>query len=349
MGRSLLIAVTGVCVCLAFAGCDRDTPPTEFSFEIMGTVASGKIHHDGDGSPVRMVEAVFDSINFQLSSWRDDSEVGRLNAAPAGTAVALSKWLNDCLIVSEALHKTSGGAFDPTAEPLMRLWGFYRRQGHLPSLAELDSVRTLMGGYTHDPDSRTLTKQRANVRFDLGGVAKGYAVDLAIADLSNAGIRSAMIDLGGNLFCLGAPPERDMWRVGVRDPLDKSLIFATMALTNQAVATSGAYERFVIIDGKRYGHIMNPATGRPAEGLLSVTVITSSATLADGLTTTLYVLGPDKAVDLLRTHYPNVDAILVLPGEGDEKARVLATPGLEGNLEIQENYTSRYLLSFLKF
>ena len=336
--RRALAACLALAAALPLAGlvgCDSGEDLHRFSFETMGTVASGQVYvwdRTIDRQPADLVQATFDSVNVRLSSWRDDSEIGRLNGAPADSAIVVSKWLSECLRVSEGLRDASGGAFDPTAEPLMRLWGFYRRQGHLPSAAEIDSCRALLGGYTHDPFRDTVTKLRAGTRFDLGGVAKGFAVDRAVANLIELGISSALIDLGGNLFCLGLPEGRDTWRVGVRDPLDRDRLFATVDLVNKAVATSGAYERFVEIDGHRYGHIMNPATGTPAEGLLSVTVLARTATLADGLTTTLYVLGPEGAVDLLREHYRHVEAVLVLPGEGNEEARVLATPGLKGNI-----------------
>ncbi|MBU1074080.1 FAD:protein FMN transferase, partial [bacterium] len=120
-------------------------------------------------------------------------------------------------------------------------------------------------------------------------------------------------------------------------------------MVNRAAATSGAYERFVEIDGRRYGHVMNPATGRPAEGLLSATAVCRSATLADGLSTTLFVLGPDRAMRLLYEHYPHVDAILIVPAEEAATARILATAGLEGNLSLRPEYRNRYALEFLDF
>lgn len=334
------------------SGCQDPADIHHFDYEVMGTVAKGEIYvrdKSGKQSPVHMVQATFDSVNAQLSCWSEASEVGLFNAAPAGSTYAISKWLSTCLRVSESLRDVSGGAFDPTAGPLMHLWGFHRRQGHLPSEAELDSTLALLGGYEHDPSQRTVKKTNDNTRFDLGAIAKGFAVDRAVANLIASGTSSALIDLGGNIFALGRPDGRDTWRLGIRDPLDKDHIVATFSLINQAVATSGSYERFVEIDGRRYGHIMNPATGRPAEGLLSATVICRSAMLADGLSTTLFVLGPDEAVRLLREHYLHVDAVLILPGEGTAKARVLATAGLEGNIRLSPEYRGRYSLEFLRF
>lgn len=346
---ALFMAVLAVTL---FLECRRKDDIHTFAFETMGTQASGTVYvwdRTQDRLPGDLVHATYDSIETALSSWRETSEVGRLNAAPADTTIAISPWFSECLRVSEGFNRLSGGAFDPTAEPLMRLWGFYRREGRLPTQAQIDSARALMGRYEHDPLRRTVRKLDQGTRFDLGGIAKGYAVDRAVANLIALGISSAMIDLGGNLFCLGLPEGRDAWRVGIRDPLDRDQLFATVGLVNQAVATSGSYERFVEIDGRRYGHIMNPATGRPAEGLLSATVIARSATVADGLSTTLFVLGPEAAAALLRDHYRNVEAVLVLPGTGKVEARVVATPGLRGDLELRAEYRGRYSLEFLDF
>ena len=143
------------------------------------------------------------------------------------------------------------------------------------------------------------------------------------------------MDLGGNLFCLGAPPGKSRWRVGIRNPLDRNVLFAAVEATERAVATSGSYERFVTIDGRRYGHIMNPADGRPAEGSLSVTVLTPDAALGDALSTALFVLGPERALALLDNRYPEADAIVVLPAEAKGgRNRVLLTGGLRGRVAL---------------
>jgi len=334
------------------SGCSDSSDIHRFDYQVMGTRAQGEIYvwdRTARHSPVHLVQATFDSVNNRLSSWNSDSEVGRFNTAPVGATFTVSKWFSTCLRVGEELGKISGGAFDPSAGPLMRLWGFRSQHDRVPSETELDSVLALLGGYEHDPFQRKLTKTRAGTQIDLGGVAKGFAVDRAIANLIEFGISSALLDLGGNVFALGLPDDRDTWRVGVRDPQNPDEIFATFGMVNRAAATSGSYERFVEIDGRRYGHIMNPATGQPAEGLLSVTVISRSATLADALSTTLFVLGPERAQSLLHDHYPHVDAILVLPGDGAGRARVVATAGLRDNLRLAPGYQDRFTLEHLGF
>lgn len=351
MNRLVPVIVAGVLAIVAAAGCDSPADIHHFTFSSMGTVANGTVEvwdKTIDREPGDLVAATFDSVEAVLTSWNDTSEVGRLNLAPADSVMPVSLWLAECLHAAGALHRAGDGAFDVTAEPLMRLWGFYRGQGRLPGTAELDSARSLMGGYTFDAAMRTVVKHDARTRFDLGGIAKGYAVDRAVENLIELGISAAMIDLGGNIFCLGVPEGREAWRVGIRDPRDRDAVLATFSAVHRAMATSGAYERFVTIDGRRYGHIMNPATGRPAEGLLSVTVIGRSATLCDGLSTTLFVVGAEEAERLLRTTYRRYDAVLVLPPEpGTNRARVLATAGLKGNLALAPGTAGAYSLEFL--
>ena len=334
------------------AGCGAPDDIHRFDYGVMGTRAQGEIYvwdRTETRSPAELVKATFDSVDVRLSAWRDDSEIGRFNAAPAGTTFAVSRWLSSCLRVSGELREISGGAFDPSAGPLLELWGFYDREGRLPAAGALDSARALLGGYDLDPFARTLTKTRDGARLDLGGIAKGFAVDRAIANLIEFGTSSALVDLGGNVFALGLPEGREAWTVGVRDPLDPDGLLGRFAMVNRAAATSGAYARYVEIEGRRYGHVLDPTTGRPAEGLLAVTVACRSATLADGLSTTLFVLGPEAATRLLREHYPNVDAVLVLPAVGDGRPRILATRGLEGNLRLHTGARHRYDLEFLDF
>ena len=336
----LIVALWGL------MGCAQDPERAEFIFETMGTVARSDLELP-EGLSVAQAQALvattYQEVNGVFSSWSPDSELSRLNRAPADSAVSLSPWLGQCLTAADRLRDISRGAFDPTAEPLMRLWGFYRRQGSLPTPAAIDSARGLMGGYTLGPGG-TLTKGTSGTHFDLGGIAKGFAVDQAVARLQQEGVKNGLVDLGGNLFCLGGAADRTDWRVGVRDPLNRDQYFATVAVTDLALATSGSYERFVTIDGRRYGHIMNPATGRPAEGVLGVTVLAPSAQLADGLSTALFVAGEEAGREILNRLESPVEVIMVLPGTAQGTAEVLLTPGLEGRVSLLPDYVKRYTL-----
>jgi FAD:protein FMN transferase len=327
------------------AGCSGQPLDHSFTFETMGTVATCRLSLPAGLSAEeseKLVRGTFDEVNTRLSSWSPDSEVSRLSRAPMDSAFTVSPLLATCLRVSRQLQDRSGGAFDPTAESLMRLWGFYRRQGELPAQADLESALADLGRWRLEGDPVAVIKEKAGTRFDLGGIAKGLAVDVAAARLREAGLRNGLIDLGGNLYCLGGAPDRQDWRVGIRNPRNREEIFASLTVTDASVATSGSYERFVVIDGQQFGHIMNPATGRPAEGLLSATVVAPDGILADGLSTTLFVLGPKKALPFLHKHYPQVEAVLVVPGQEGEKETVLATRGLRGRVFLAPGFEEKY-------
>jgi len=247
-----------------------------FAFETMGTEASCNLMLPPDMTgqeAENIVRSTFSKVNTALSTWSANSEISKLNRAPSDSGFTVSSLLKECLLVSGELQKKSRGAFDPTAESLMRLWGFYQRKGVMPTAAELASALSDLGHWHLDKELIHIIKDKPGTRFDLGGIAKGLAVDLAADQLLEAGIRDGLIDLGGNLFCLGGATDRNDWRVGIRNPHNRDELFASVTISNEAVATSGSYERFVTIDGHQYGHIMNPATGLPAEGILSATVI----------------------------------------------------------------------------
>lgn len=351
INRPLGILTCSLVLCLAAGpACRPSSPsptPCSFEFASMGTVAACSLELPPglDASRAEaIVQAVYDSLETDLSIRRPGSGISRLNRAPADSAVTVSPWLGRCLELSRKLGEQSGGAFDPTAGALLDLWGFHRKQGVLPCAAAIDSARALLGRWHFTPDGRAVVKESVGTRFDLGGIAKGLAVDLAVARLRAAGITGGLIDLGGNLYCLGGAPGRRDWRVGIKDPLDRTRIFATVTVSNEAVATSGSYEKFVTIDGVRYGHIMNPATGSPAAGTLSATVIAPTGLLADGLSTTLFILGPEQGALLLARHHPGIEAVFVAPGPGPGEIDVIPTPGLAGRIAILPGYTDRYRL-----
>jgi len=339
---TFLLAVT---LTLLVTACDRNDREHSFAFETMGTEASCKLMLPASVTADEVetiVRGTYSQVNTALSTWSPDSEISSLNRAPADSQVTISPLLHTCLLVSQKLQKDSGNAFDPTAESLMRLWGFYQRQGVLPSAASLDSARADLGRWHLVENSNVIVKEKAGTRFDLGGIAKGLAVDVAVSRLRDAGVQNGLIDLGGNLYCLGGAPGRQDWRVGIRNPHNRDELFATVTISEESVATSGSYERFVMIDGRRFGHIMNPATGHPAEGILSATIIAPEGILADGLSTTLFVLGQEKAWPFLEKHYPQVEAILVVPGPDGEKDAVIVTPGLAGRIALVSGYENRF-------
>jgi thiamine biosynthesis lipoprotein len=237
--------------------------------------------------------------------------------------------------------RASGGAFDITVEPLVRAWGFLGGTPHVPDSATVRRAFAHVGArhVRFDPATRALAFDREGVRIDLGGIAKGCGVDAARRALEAQGIRDALVDLSGNMFALGRPAGAPAWRIGIRDPRDRAPYFARLALTGRAIATSGKYEQFVAASGRTYGHILDPRTGVPAEGLISVTVLAPDAMTADAWGTALFVLGPAAArrAALARD---DLDAVLVAPGASVDT--VFVERSLRQHFSLESNARARF-------
>ena len=246
--------------------------------------------------------AVF-RVDSLMSTWKPESEISRLNAA-AGTAAwtALSAETLEVLLASLRLAELSGGAFDVTVGPLMQAWGFRGGEQRKPRPAQLDSARALVGtaGLEVDSAASQARLRVAGSAVDLGAIAKGYALDLAAAALRSEGASAGLVDLGGNVVVFGRPQgERAEWVIGILDPRDPTATIGEISLRAGAVASSGDYEQFFEAGGVRYSHIMDPARGEPARGTLQTTVLAPTGMLADGLSTTLFVLGPERGRQIL--------------------------------------------------
>lgn len=262
--------------------------------------------------------AAFTRVDSLMTNWTQVSEVARINRDAATAALTVHPEVAFVLDASMRIWRESGGAMDITVEPLVRAWGFIGGPRRVPTDAEAAEAFRHVGGdkVRFDPATRTLRFTEQGVRIDLGSIAKGYAVDVAAESLRSRGVRDALIDLTGNMVALGSPPGADRWRIGIRDPRDRMPYFARLPLrAGQAIATSGKYEQFIAANGRTYGHIIDPRTGRPADGLISVTVVARTAMEADGWDTPLFVLGPYHAKRMARA-LDNIDVVLVQPGIG---------------------------------
>ena len=262
----------------------------------------------------RAALAEFARVDSLMSNWTQTSEVARINREAGAGPIPIQPEVAHVIAMALQVADGSGGAYDITVEPLVRLWGFLGGKPHVPEAPDIERARALVGvrQVRLDAQAGTLAFARAGICIDLGGIAKGYAVDRALAQLRAAGVGSALVDLTGNMAALGTPPERTSWTVGVRDPRDRIPYFARVRLEGRAVATSGNYEQHVDVGGKRFGHILDPRTGWPAQGLISATVLAPTALEADAWDTALIVLGPTAARALAAAH-PELDVVLVQP------------------------------------
>lgn len=208
------------------------------------------------------------------------------------------------------MAKETGGALEPTIYPVLTAWGFTTEDTHVPSDTEISELLENVGYERVSLEDRNV-RLESGVMLDLGAVGKGYAGDLAARVLQENGITSALLDIGGNIQAVGTKPDGSPWRLGLRDPFSDGTL-GVLEISNMAVVTSGNYERyFVGEDGKQYGHIIDSATGYPAESsLASVTVIAEEGRLCDALSTSLFVMGPDRAAEYWKRHR-DFDMILV--------------------------------------
>jgi FAD:protein FMN transferase len=265
--------------------------------------------------------AEIERVEAVLSHYRPASELSRLNTRAGHGPVRTDPEVFALLELSLELSRRTAGAFDITVGRLMQGWGFFRGSGHYPSREALDEARAQTGWakVKLDRAERTVHFLVPGLQLDPGAIGKGYAVD-RVADLFRAvGVRAALIGFGASSFyALGAPPGRPGWPIRIPNPVVPATALSTAVLRDQALSTSGSFEKFFELEGRRYSHLMDPRTGHPVAGMIQATVITPSATYADALSTALFVVGPEGATRLL-AELPSSSALLVAGEQGDAR------------------------------
>ncbi len=243
------------------------------------------------------VEAELRRIEALMSTWIEESEISRLNAAPEGEPVPLSADSLEVLRVARQLFDQTKGTFDVTCRPLIERWRLAGDEGRLPTEEDLAERRLASDWSQIDLTEQGARKSRNTASVDLSGIAKGYAIDQALLVMRRSGAAGGLVEVGGDLRVFGVGPEGEEWSVGIRSPLEDRA-WGEMKLGDRAVCTSGDYARYVEIDGQRYSEVIDPRSGRPAESSSSVTVVAGDAITADAWATALTVMGP-AGLDLL--------------------------------------------------
>jgi len=310
-----------------------------FHDEVMGTVVDITVwtgDAKGAGEATDAVFAEFKRVDALMSSWLPDSAVARINAGAGQTSVKLEPELESLINTALAAGKESLGAFDITVGAFRGLWKFDQDiDGSIPSKRDV-VARTKLVNYRKvliNPKTHELKLARKGMRITLGGIAKGYAVDQAVAIMRSNGFDNFIMQAGGDLFASGSKGDRS-WRVGIRDPRGKrESSFAVAEITNRTFSTSGDYERFVVKDGVRYHHLIDPATGRPATLSRSVTVLAPNALTADIWSTALFILGYERGMKIVEGR-EDLDAVFV-----DKDNQVHISSGLQGKLRILKQPT----------
>jgi thiamine biosynthesis lipoprotein len=260
-----------------------------------------------------------DRLEDQLTVFRDQSEVSRLNRLAADAAVPVEERLYDLLAFAARLSAATEGAFDITTGALTKAWGFYRRCGRVPSDEQLNEARGRVGmqHVVLQPEERTIRYLRPGLEINLGSIGKGYALD-RVAELlrSRWHLRSALLHGGhSSVYALGSEPgDRRGWAVGIRHPWDPERRLAVVRLRNRGLGTSAATFQHLEYNGRKLGHILDPRTGWPAEGLASASVVAPTAAEADALATAFFILGVDRARAYCAAH-PGIGAVLLPDGD----------------------------------
>jgi thiamine biosynthesis lipoprotein len=336
--KTLASFIPAMAVCLVTAGA-QTAPPSpesrasssdsvryEASHEAMATIYTVVAYGRDQATLSEAVGQVFeeiDQLDDQMSNYKPESELSAINRDASQREVTVSPELFRLIQYSLHSSQESDGDFDITVGPLMKLWGFFRGQGRLPSPAEITNVQKRIG-YQHvhlNTSQRTIHFDTSGVELDLGGIAKGYAVDRAADILRADGVTAALISSGNSsIYALGSPPGEHGWKVTVRDPFHEDRPADVFRLQNFALSTSGNYEKFFRINGKIYCHIMDPHTGWPVQNMLCTVAAVPTGVGTEALTKTFFVGGVEKSRQFLLTH-PNALGLCYQPGDKPQTFR----------------------------
>ena len=277
-----------------------------------------------------IIEKFGDLVNF----YSDKSELSAINRNAGIREVRVSPETLDIIEKALFVSEKSGGAFDPTIGPEIKLWDFLKKVK--PSDAEIRKNLPLVNykNIIIDRTKSTVFLSRRDMLLDLGGIAKGFAADLAVQSLKQKGISSGLVAVAGDIKAFGLKPDKKPWIVGIKNPRQKSNddeIIARVPLSDKAISTSGDYERYFIMDGKRFHHLLIPKSGYPANTCQSVSVIADQGVMTDAFATAFFVLGPEKGLALAKEM--GMDVMII-----DSKGALHTTPGLQGKLTIERNH-----------
>ena len=274
-------------------------------------------------------------IEQLISIGFDSSEVSKLNQQGEGNASEDTQIL---LQKSMELWEKTDGVFDISIYPVMKLWGFADENYKVPKEDELRETLKLVdaGKISYDEGAHRISFEKKGMAIDFGGIGKGYTSNRVMEVFKEHGVTSGIINLGGNVQTLGSHTDQSKWNVAIKDPMHTEDMLGTLKIANQAVITSGGYERYFEENGKTYHHIIDPATGYPADsGILSATIISEDGMLADGLSTSLFIMGIDKATEYWRQSKETFDFIIEA-----KDGTLYVTEGIRDSFRTERNVIS---------
>lgn len=319
-------------VMVVAGGCGTDGGDTEASRDLfaMDTYMTVTAYGKGATEAVDQAADEISRLDQLLSTGNEDSEIYKINQSGDGILSEETAYLVER---SLDLYEATDGAFDIAIYPVMKAWGFTDDNFRVPDADELKDLLTLTDAsdISYDKDTSQIAFKKDGMQIDFGGIAKGYTSARIIDIFRACGIKSGLVNLGGNVQALGTKKDGSSWRVAVQDPQDTDQYLGVLSIQDKAVITSGGYERYFEQDGRTYHHIIDPKTGYPVEnGVISVSIVTADGTLADGLSTSVFIMGKEAATEYWRNHSDEFDVILMT-----DDREIYVTEGIADSFESE--------------
>lgn len=328
----LLLAVLPLSMLLLSCTSGKEKPYKK-SRIAMDTLVSITVYAHSEEKAEKAMDSAFKELNSLsdlLNFFSETSEVASINRSAGVSPVKVSKETFEVIEKALSVSEDTGGAFDITIGAVSSLWDFHKKTPPDPKLLK-EGLKSV--GYKNivlDKEHSTVYLKKKGMKIDLGAIAKGYGADKAVAVLKNNGIRSGLVSVAGDIKTFGAKPDGSSWRIGIKNPRPQSegdALIAVLGLGNNAVSTSGDYERFFIKDGVRYHHILDPSTGYPASECRSVSIITKEGVYTDAFSTAVFILGPERGMEVMRKI--GLEGMII-----DTEGNIFTTEGMKGAVEL---------------
>ncbi len=272
-----------------------------------------------------------------ISSWDPNSETSAINRNAGIKPVKVSRELFDLIKRAKKISEITDGAFDISYASMDKIWHFDGSMKQMPSPEAIKKSVAKVGYHNIilDPKNQTVFLKLKGMKIGFGAIGKGYSADKAKKLLISKGVKAGIINASGDMNTWGTQPNGQKWQIGIINPLHKNTVFATFPLTDEAVVTSGNYEKYVIFNGKRYTHIIDPRTGYPASGIISATVFAPSAELADALATSIFVMGTKIGIDRIN-QLPGIECVIV-----DDQDKIHTSKGIHIKKYLTKKYKNK--------
>ncbi|QAA30927.1 FAD:protein FMN transferase [Clostridium manihotivorum] len=333
LGGLTILVVFGTLIVIFVTGEKHKTPMIRNSFGL-GTLIHLRAY--GGKNEIAIDEAIklINEIDNKMSAFKESSDICRINFKAGLEAEIVSKETFYVLEKAKEYSKLTEGTFDPTIRPLVELWNLGGKQGHIPSKEDIEEKLKLINykDIILDKEKLSVKLKNNNQKLDLGGIAKGYAADRVRDVLKKYKVKSALIDLGGNIYVLGNKESGEKWNIGIQNPFkERGQYVGVLSLSNKSIVTSGNYEKYFISEGKRYHHILDAKTGFPSESeIVSATIISDDSIDGDGLSTGIYILGVEKSLEILEA-VDGIDGVLITRDK-----KVYVTSGIKKSLVLTD-------------